>query len=301
MIGAPLLLNIDDRVSKLVRRPSGFVAWQIGTVDKNEIFQMETRLNNKLNEFDIISNKVFPKTETFGGAQSFGPSKPNDIEYQTSFENSFASRLYGKSLFPDILVPNAPRFSPFHGTILRPFIWRYHIPFDKLPPIILSHILIKNRESPLLLTNESKTENSCIPLSVETVDYTFFNSSHLDQVNSLLINTFWPGIDKYSVIALYKYKLVGCAFLTPDGYLNYIAVCPGWEKTGIGSHMLYFLISSLPSKDITLHVSASNPAMILYQKFGFKPEKFIVDFYKLYFPPDNKQSRHAFFMRLRRV
>jgi len=30
-------------------------------------------------------------------------------------------------------------------------------------------------------------------------------------------------------------------------------------------------------KDVTLHVSASNPAMMLYQKFGFKAEKLVLD------------------------
>ncbi|KAK6489896.1 cysteine-rich protein 2-binding protein-like isoform X1 [Huso huso] len=30
-------------------------------------------------------------------------------------------------------------------------------------------------------------------------------------------------------------------------------------------------------KDVTLHVSASNPAMLLYQKFGFKTEEYILD------------------------
>ena len=29
-------------------------------------------------------------------------------------------------------------------------------------------------------------------------------------------------------------------------------------------------------KDVTLHVSASNPAMMLYQKFGFKAEKLVL-------------------------
>ncbi|MGH0169772.1 UNVERIFIED_CONTAM: hypothetical protein FKN15_059642 [Acipenser sinensis] len=30
-------------------------------------------------------------------------------------------------------------------------------------------------------------------------------------------------------------------------------------------------------KDVTLHVSASNPAMLLYQKFGFKTAEYILD------------------------
>lgn len=53
-------------------------------------------------------------------------------------------------------------------------------------------------------------------------------------------------------------------------------------------------------KDITLHVSATNSAMILYQKFGFKPEEFLLDFYNKYMPEDSKECKHAFFLRLRR-
>ena len=53
-------------------------------------------------------------------------------------------------------------------------------------------------------------------------------------------------------------------------------------------------------KDVTLHVSATNPAMNLYHKFGFKVQEFVVDFYDKYLPPDSIQCKHAFFMRLRR-
>lgn len=53
-------------------------------------------------------------------------------------------------------------------------------------------------------------------------------------------------------------------------------------------------------KDVTLHVSASNPAMLLYQKFGFKTEEYILDFYDKYYPVDSNECRHAFFLRLRR-
>jgi hypothetical protein len=60
------------------------------------------------------------------------------------------------------------------------------------------------------------------------------------------------------------------------------------------------VVQTCPNKDITLHVSANNSAMILYQRFGFKPEQFIRDFYHKYLPPDSKHSRHAFLLRLLR-
>ena len=53
-------------------------------------------------------------------------------------------------------------------------------------------------------------------------------------------------------------------------------------------------------KDVTLHVSVSNPALLLYQKFGFKPEEYIINFYDKYFPVESKECRHAFFVRLKR-
>jgi ribosomal protein S18 acetylase RimI-like enzyme len=37
--------------------------------------------------------------------------------------------------------------------------------------------------------------------------------------------------------------------------------------------MLYHLVQSCQGKDVTLHVSVDNPAMLLYQSFGFKAER----------------------------
>ncbi|ORZ37844.1 hypothetical protein BCR44DRAFT_1497850 [Catenaria anguillulae PL171] len=75
-----------------------------------------------------------------------------------------------------------------------------------------------------------------------------------------------------TVVATYGQLVIGCALATPDGYLA----------------------------DVTLHVSANNPAMIMYQKMGFKPEEFIVGFYDKYYPEEGEQSKHALFVRLRK-
>lgn len=53
------------------------------------------------------------------------------------------------------------------------------------------------------------------------------------------------------------------------------------------------------TRDITLHVSPNNPAMILYQKFGFKIEEFVQNFYENYISAESNLSKHAFFLRLR--
>lgn len=82
--------------------------------------------------------------------------------------------------------------------------------------------------------------------------------------------------------------------------------------------MLYHLITLNPHKDITLHVSITNPAMVglpppspcnvhllislqlLYNRFGFKAEEFIVGFYEDYLDPQSRASKNAFRLRLRR-
>jgi len=102
------------------------------------------------------------------------------------------------------------------------------------------------------------------------------------------------------VVVCHKQLVVGCAFMTPEGYISFIAVHPEWRGLGIATFMLYHLIQVCVGKDITLHVSATNSAMILYQKFGFKPEQFIVNFYDKYYPEGSTECKNAFFIRLRR-
>lgn len=90
------------------------------------------------------------------------------------------------------------------------------------------------------------------------------------------------------VLLLYLCSLADYAnrFITPQGYVTYIAVRPGWSGAGIGAFMLYHLIQvanlrwqrihkmmniqACGKKDITMHVNATNDALLLYQKFGFK-------------------------------
>lgn len=51
----------------------------------------------------------------------------------------------------------------------------------------------------------------------------------------------------YSVVALYKKLVIGCGFLVPDvgfneAYISFMAVRRGWQRSGIGTFMLYHLI-----------------------------------------------------------
>jgi len=139
------------------------------------------------------------------------------------------------------------------------------------------------------------------------IDYCYFGLEHVTQVNAFLQSLFWPGINvsesleypEFTIVACYKKLVIGCAFMTPDAYINYIAVHPEWRNAGIATFMLYHLIQTCVGKDVTLHVSANNPALLLYQKFKFKSEEYIVNFYDKYYP-DTTECKNALFLRLRR-
>ncbi|KAG2351720.1 hypothetical protein BDR07DRAFT_1442131 [Suillus spraguei] len=64
--------------------------------------------------------------------------------------------------------------------------------------------------------------------------------------------------------------------------------------------MLYHLIMLNPHRDITLHVAANNPEMLLYNRFGFKAEELITGFYEDYLDSQSRASMNAFRLRLRR-
>ncbi|KAI8087925.1 uncharacterized protein B0P05DRAFT_530696 [Gilbertella persicaria] len=225
----------------------------------------------------------------------------NNITY-TPYASSFASRLYGSIRQRNTITRDEPWLSSWNGRKLRPFIRR---DFQSQPKRMLLMGQIK------ACAGKPHTKGQSEPsgiVSGESIDYVYFQKEHLSQVNHLLSRTFWEGIDvsesllfpEFSIVALYKRRVIGCAFMTPEAYITYFAVDPGWTNASIGQFMLYHLFQTAISKDITLHVSANNNAMILYQKFGFKPEEFIVNFYDKYLPADSVYSKNAFLLRLRR-
>ncbi|KAI0675684.1 hypothetical protein C8Q78DRAFT_1066396 [Trametes maxima] len=144
------------------------------------------------------------------------------------------------------------------------------------------------------------------------ITYCSLQPRHLPQIHDLLSRAFWDGIDvsdsleyspeKCTIVATYKQLVVGAAFLSSpqETYITYLAVRAGWDNSQIATSMLYHLITLNPHKDITLHVSITNPAMLLYNRFGFKAEEFIVGFYEDYLDPNSPQSKNAFRLRLRR-
>lgn len=157
-----------------------------------------------------------------------------------------------------------------------------------------------------------KTHPTHPPYRPHSLDLCYLQREHVRAVNALLSLFFWP-VDisdclqypDFTVVVLYGQLVVGCGFMTPDvkvdeAYISFLVVHPHFSRAGLGTMMLYHLIQSCQGKDVTLHVSVDNPAMVLYQSFGFKAERYCLDFYSRYYPPSHPYSRHAYFMRLRR-
>lgn len=151
------------------------------------------------------------------------------------------------------------------------------------------------------------------PSSRASIDYSYIRPQHVPAINSLCSQFFWPGIDlteclqypDFTCVVLYKKLVVGFAILVPyvgynEAYISFLLTRPEWRKSGIGTFMLYHLIQTCMGQDVTLHVSATNPALILYQKFGFKVEEFVQDFYDKYMPSNSRECKHALFLRLSR-
>ncbi|CAH0592107.1 unnamed protein product [Chrysodeixis includens] len=144
-----------------------------------------------------------------------------------------------------------------------------------------------------------------------TIDYSYVRPHHIAAVNNLCAQFFWPGIDltealqypEFSCVVTYKRLVVGCAFLVPrarhnEAYISFVLTRPEWRNAKIATFMLYHLLQTCTGQDVTLHVSPTNSAIFLYQKFGFKVEELIQDFYEKYYDIDYKGCRHALFLRL---
>lgn len=187
-----------------------------------------------------------------------------------------------------------------------------------LKPYILSTSELRPKKAQLLeeivdhYVRKNGPDADVPEYSRKPVDLCYLQEHHLRAVNVLISQFFWP-VDlseclmypDFTVVALYGKLVVGFGCMTPDvkvneAYLSFLLTHPDFSCSGIGRLMLYHLTQTCMGKDITLHVSVDNPAMILYQQFGFKAEQYCLDFYQRYFPADHHQSRHAYFMRLRR-
>ncbi|KAH9940871.1 uncharacterized protein BXZ73DRAFT_88563 [Epithele typhae] len=204
----------------------------------------------------------------------------------TPYEHSFLSRLCGFD------VPAET------GAIAVD--WEARTPWMDLMGDVREHYAIAHPE-------RDKVDETIAPIT-----YCTLQRWHLPQVHALLEKAFWDGVDvtdaldyspeKCTVVATYKRLVVGAAFLSSpkETYITYLIVRSGWDNSQIATCMLYHLITFNPHKDITLHVSINNPAMLLYNRFGFKAEEFILGFYEDYLDASSPQSKNAFRLRLRR-
>ncbi|KAL5481839.1 hypothetical protein EMCRGX_G022092 [Ephydatia muelleri] len=197
--------------------------------------------------------------------------------------------------------------SPYTTRVLKPFIFRS----TELQPtkvLVMEELVSKVREKGA----KGGARDLPLPYTRHSLDLCYFQFHHLPAVNSLVSHFFWP-VDlteclqypDFTVVAMYGKLLVGCGFMTPDvkvneAYISFLVVHPDFTGAGIAKLMLYHLIQTCLGKDVTLHVSVDNPAMLLYQRFGFKAESYCLDFYDKYFPPDHYLSKHAYHMRLRK-
>uniref|UniRef100_A0A7N4P941 Lysine acetyltransferase 14 n=1 Tax=Sarcophilus harrisii TaxID=9305 RepID=A0A7N4P941_SARHA len=227
--------------------------------------------------------------------------------YQTSLPSrkgyrhqttKFLSRLVGSE---DMAVDHSI-VSPYTSRVLKPYIRR---DYESKPPKL--QLLAEIRA--YLHKNDSNWK----PEPEAPIDYCYVRPNHIPTINAMCHEFFWPGIDlseclqypDFSVVVLYKKVIIAFGFMVPDvkyneAYISFLFVHPEWRRAGIATFMIYHLIQTCMGKDVTLHVSASNSAMLLYQKFGFKTEEYVLDFYDKYYPLESKECKHAFFLRLRR-
>ncbi|XP_014469775.1 PREDICTED: cysteine-rich protein 2-binding protein isoform X2 [Dinoponera quadriceps] len=226
-------------------------------------------------------------------------SKNNDRVLDRFFVDDlgsiFEQRLQGYS------EPTAVH-SPYTNRLLKPFIRR---------DTCSQPLWLKIMEEVCMKANQNNPEWKPSPRA--PIDYSYVKPQHIPAINSLCNQFFWPGIDlteclqypDFTCVVLYKKLVIGFAVLVPDvgyneAYISFILTRPEWRKVGIGTFMLYHLIQTCMGRDVTLHVSATNPAVILYQKFSFKVEEFVQDFYDKYMPPSSRECRHALYLRLNR-
>ncbi|CAH2256844.1 jg11007 [Pararge aegeria aegeria] len=183
---------------------------------------------------------------------------------------TIASTNYGTLLLSHI-EPTAFR-SGYSGTLLKPYIRR-----DSTNTPIWLDVMDE------LLRKTNRHIKDYQPPPRATIDFSYVRPQHIAAVNNLCAQFFWPGIDltealeypEFSCVVTYKRVVVACAFLVPDSghseaYISFILTRPEWRRAKIASFMLYHLLQTCSDKDVILHCSPTNPAIFLYQKFGFK-------------------------------
>ncbi|CAO3657294.1 unnamed protein product [Mucor hiemalis] len=206
-----------------------------------KLFDMDTQLVHML-RMQKHNLEPISKTTTIQPALNQQEEQTNDDKQQlldkitsTPYTSSFASRLFGSIRQRETITREEPWLSSWNGRKLRPFIRR---DYQSKPKRMLMMGQIKACQGKPFKKGEERS--GVIP--GESIDYVYFQKEHLVQVNELLSRTFWEGVDvsesllfpEFSIVALYKRHVIGCAFMTPEAYITYFAVEPGWGNASVG-------------------------------------------------------------------
>ncbi|CAB4064856.1 Mitochondrial ornithine transporter 1,60S ribosomal protein L21-2,60S ribosomal protein L21-A,60S ribosomal protein L21,60S ribosomal protein L21-B,Cysteine-rich protein 2-binding protein,60S ribosomal protein L21-1 [Lepeophtheirus salmonis] len=247
-------------------------------VEEEENMMMEMEASSVTYVKEETEIKKEPLDEDFPDQKEIGISEsirildrylahPNINSGKSDYNSStFKMKLVGRDEYSKTIM------SPFTGRMLKPYIRRD----------------LESRPLKLRLLNEIVSRGKKI-IDSHPIDYCYVQPHHIPAINSLVEKFFWPGIDlseclqypDFSCVVLYRRIVIAFAFLVPDvspteAYISFIFTHPEWRRAGIGKFMLYHLIQTCMGKDIILHVSANNPAILLYQKFGFKVEEHVI-------------------------
>lgn len=210
--------------------------------------------------------------------------------------------------------------SPYTQRLLKPYIFR-----DLKPDYPMIKLLQEIHSHALSAACRMAEEEGGLRYQALPVDLVYIRPQHVAVINSICRSFFWANIDltdqlnypEFSVVALYGKLVIGFACMAPiadcnEAYLSFLWAHPHFRRRGLARCMLYHLSQSCMGRDIVLHVGVTNPAVFLYQSFGFRVEKVCLNFYDKYIPvpPTRKgahnlasqasrESRHALYMRLK--
>ncbi|XP_011860402.1 PREDICTED: cysteine-rich protein 2-binding protein isoform X2 [Vollenhovia emeryi] len=296
----------NEKISPMTRQEEAYLLQRIGKTDLDKAPPAVRRLYRKLAVRKTKREYRLPllDVDRCFGSKSGDLVAPNSTSKRDRVLDRFFSDDLGCIFEQRLQGYNEPTsvHSPYTNRLLKPFIRRDTC----CQPLWLSIV-----EELLAKVNGSEPGWKAGPRA--PVDYSYVRPQHIAAINSLCCQFFWPGIDlteclqypDFTCVVLYKKLVVGFAILVPyvgynEAYISFFFTRPEWRKSGIGTFMLYHLIQTCMGQDVTLHVSVTNPALILYQKFGFKVEEFVQDFYDKYMPPNSRECKHALFLRLSR-
>ena len=292
------LFDIDEEIAKMLANTCKYV------LDECQPFYEQAVALHSSNATPSVSSKPTPTLAKSVQEKSildrFSTSLSSKLPVLSGglpvLNSRFEHHLYGSGVDTDCFT------SPFTTRTLKPFIFRSS-EFKTRRTQLLGEIVHKY--------NKTHAE-ATLSYTPKSIDFCYLREHHLPAVNCLVSHFFWSvdiseclQFPDCTVVVLYGKLVIGCGSMTPDvkvneAYISFLVVHPDFQRAGIAKIMLYHLIQSCMCKDVTLHVSVDNTAMMLYQYFGFKAERYCLDFYDKYYPESHYLSKHAYFMRLKR-